>query len=81
MSTKTNILGLVKPAAEDFYNVDDFNENFQKIDEFLEKLWNNIFKVITNNRWKHKNFSGLIIFIGTNISVQISVIISKFDTQ
>lgn len=30
----TENLELKKPAQEDFYNVDDFNENFQKIDDF-----------------------------------------------
>ena len=35
MATKTTNLGLNKPSQEDFYNVDDFNENFQKIDDFV----------------------------------------------
>ena len=35
MSTVTKTLGLVKPSAEDFYNIDDFNYNFQKIDDFV----------------------------------------------
>lgn len=34
MATNTKNLGLVKPEQEDFYNVDDFNENFQKLDDF-----------------------------------------------
>lgn len=34
MATNTTNLNLKKPAQEDFYNVDDFNENFQKIDDF-----------------------------------------------
>lgn len=34
MATNTENLNLKKPAQEDFYNVDDFSENFQKIDEF-----------------------------------------------
>ena len=36
MATNTNKLNLKKPAPEDFYNVEDFNENFQKIDDFLK---------------------------------------------
>lgn len=35
MATNTENLGLIKPTQEDFYNVDDFNQNFQKIDNFL----------------------------------------------
>lgn len=35
MSTNTANLNLIKPAQEDFYNVDDFNENFQKLDDFV----------------------------------------------
>ena len=34
MATNTENLNLKKPAQDDFYNVDDFNENFQKIDDF-----------------------------------------------
>lgn len=30
--TQTDNLHLKKPAADDFYNVDDFNENFDAID-------------------------------------------------
>ena len=37
MATNTENLNLKKPAQEDFYNVDDFNENFQKIDDFAGK--------------------------------------------
>ena len=33
MATYTKKLGLKMPAQTDFYNVDDFNENFRKIDE------------------------------------------------
>lgn len=33
MATYTKNLNLKKPAQEDFYNVDDFNENFQKLDD------------------------------------------------
>lgn len=33
MATYTEKLGLKMPAQTDFYNVDDFNENFRKIDE------------------------------------------------
>ena len=32
--TNTENLNLKKPAQDDFYNVDDFSDNFQKIDEF-----------------------------------------------
>lgn len=35
MAENTKNLGLIKPAAEDFYNVEDFNQNFQKIDDFV----------------------------------------------
>lgn len=34
MATNTKNLGLIKPEQEDFYNVDDFNQNFQNIDNF-----------------------------------------------
>ena len=34
MAENTKNLNLKKPAQNDFYNVDDFNENFQKLDEF-----------------------------------------------
>ena len=34
MAAYTENLNLKKPAQEDFYNVDDFNENFQKMDDF-----------------------------------------------
>lgn len=33
MATYTEKLGLKMPAQTDFYNVDDFNENFRKIDQ------------------------------------------------
>ena len=35
MAAKTTNLGLTQPSQEDFYNVDDFNQNFQKIDDFV----------------------------------------------
>ena len=35
MATNTENLGVIKPAAEDFYNIENFNENFQKIDDFV----------------------------------------------
>lgn len=35
MATNTENLKLKKPAQDDFYNVDDFNENFQKLDDFV----------------------------------------------
>lgn len=34
MADITNNLGLTKPSQSDFYNVDDFNKNFQAIDNF-----------------------------------------------
>lgn len=34
MATNTTNLDLKKPEQADFYNVDDFSENFQKIDDF-----------------------------------------------
>lgn len=34
MAINTENLELIKPTQEDFYNVDDFNQNFQKIDDF-----------------------------------------------
>ena len=37
MATNTEKLGLKKPSQEDFYNVEDFNENFQKIDDFASR--------------------------------------------
>ena len=33
MATNTTNLGLIKPSSEDFYNIENFNENFQKIDD------------------------------------------------
>ena len=35
MAENTKNLGLVKPSKEDFYNIEDFNLNFQRIDDFL----------------------------------------------
>lgn len=35
--TYTDNLRLKKPAADDFYNVDDFNENFETIDAALKE--------------------------------------------
>lgn len=37
MSTNTTNYGLTKPAQSDFYNVDDFNGNFDIIDEEIKK--------------------------------------------
>lgn len=37
MGTKTNTLNLTLPAKEDFYNVEEFNQNFQKIDDFANR--------------------------------------------
>lgn len=37
MATNTEYLDLKKPAQGDFYNVDDFSENFQKIDDFAKR--------------------------------------------
>lgn len=34
MATNTKNLNLKKPAQTDFYNIEDFNENFQKLDDF-----------------------------------------------
>ena len=38
MAENTKFLNLKKPAPEDFYDVNDFNENFQKIDDFADGL-------------------------------------------
>lgn len=37
MATNTEYLDLKKPEQGDFYNVDDFSENFQKIDDFAKR--------------------------------------------
>lgn len=37
MATYTPNLGLKKPASDDFYNIEDFNANFDKIDEFTKQ--------------------------------------------
>ena len=37
MSTYTENYSLIKPDAEDFYNIDDFNENMDVIDETMTK--------------------------------------------
>ena len=34
----TRILQLFKPEQDDFYNVDDFNANFEKLDEYAGKM-------------------------------------------
>ena len=38
MAENTKNLGLKKPTQKEFYNIDDFNENFQKIDDFAETV-------------------------------------------
>ena len=38
MAEQTKNLDLTKPAQSDFYNVDIFNNNFQKIDDFAEEV-------------------------------------------
>ena len=38
MATGTTNYGLKKPDAEDFYNVEDFNENFDKVDAAMQEL-------------------------------------------
>lgn len=38
MATETINYGLKKPDAEDFYNVEDFNENSDKVDAALQEL-------------------------------------------
>ena len=38
MASKTEFLGLTKPSLEDFYNIEVFNNNFQKIDGFLKNI-------------------------------------------
>ena len=35
MASNTPNLGLIKPAPEDYYNIDIFNFNFDKIDEVV----------------------------------------------
>lgn len=40
MATNTNNLNLIKPDQNDFYNVEDFNGNFQKIDDFTARTDN-----------------------------------------
>ena len=37
MAQTTEKLNLKKPSPEDFYNIEDFNENFQKIDDFAKR--------------------------------------------
>ena len=34
MSEYTQNLNLIKPAQDEQYNIDDFNDNFDKIDDF-----------------------------------------------
>lgn len=38
MATKTTNYGLTKPAGSDYYNVNDFNDNADIIDEALKRL-------------------------------------------
>lgn len=38
MATNTDNYGLIKPAQEDFYNVEEFNENADKVDATLAGL-------------------------------------------
>ena len=38
---KTNFLGLKKPDAEDYFNIEDFNENAEIIDEKVKQLITN----------------------------------------
>lgn len=35
---KTETIGLNKPDQEDFYNIEDFNENSDKIDQIITEL-------------------------------------------
>lgn len=48
MATETTNYGLKKPDAEDFYNVEDFNGNFDKVDAALKGLED------TDNEWEEK---------------------------
>lgn len=38
MAENTKFLNLKKPTPEEFYNIEDFNENFQKIDDFANGI-------------------------------------------
>ena len=38
MATETTNYGLKKPVQEDFYNVDDFNNNFDIIDKKMKEI-------------------------------------------
>lgn len=61
MATNTEKLNLKKPGQDDFYNVNDFNENFEKIDEFakgmdetLEDMSNSMNEQISNIKMPKK---------------------------
>ena len=49
MSTTTENYGLKKPEQEDFYNIDDFNENADIIDTQLKTLSDEVKKAAQND--------------------------------
>lgn len=59
--------GLIKPKQTDFYNVDDFNENINKIDEQIKV---NADSVVENSNQIKNLSSPYVISEDTNLPVQ-----------
>lgn len=49
MATNTTNLNLIKPDEADFYNIQDFNDNCDKLDAEITKKANKVSNAVTNN--------------------------------
>lgn len=75
MAENTKKLGLKKPAQTEFYNIDDFNENFQKIDDFAEDVeneFNNHAKTDLSNV-DDESFKSKVKSSGANVEVDATL--------
>lgn len=65
MATYTENLNLKKPAQTDFYNVDDFNDNADKIDAAIAKMGSEVIQhTIPVSSWNN----GIYVFSSSKIT-------------
>lgn len=59
MATYTNNLNLKKPESDDFYNVEDFNDNFDILDEEISSKADKMSSFVTGNLASLNSSGGL----------------------
>ncbi|MCL2634970.1 MAG: hypothetical protein FWD34_10740 [Oscillospiraceae bacterium] len=65
----TDILGLKLPEGGDFYNVEDFNENFEAVESAINSMASIVTGIMTANGTMELGFQPKVVFVfGTMFS-------------